>query len=135
MLRKWFLQKVISFTKLVLQTLRTQFRQKRQIFFPRRRKLFAQYLKGIWKYEFFPEMTVFSNCSEGHVECSFDNPAENNSTKGGLFSGRYPKITKKVQTFRKMLSWNWSSKRGKRSFDNLTGKNAARRPQKFNSMS
>ena len=75
--RNSFLQKVISLTMVVLQTLRTQFWQKHQTFSPRRRKLFAQEQKDIWRYETFPEMNVSSNCSQGHVEGSSDNPAGN----------------------------------------------------------
>ena len=77
LVRNGFLQKVLSFTKLVPQTLRTQFRQKRSKFSPWRRKLFAQHPKEIWKYETFPEMSVSSNCSQGHVEGSFDINAGN----------------------------------------------------------
>ena len=49
MVRKRFLQKVVSFTKLVPQTLRTHIWQKRSKFSPRRRNLFAQDAKEIRK--------------------------------------------------------------------------------------
>ena len=59
LVRNRFLQKVMSFTKVVLQTLRTQYWQKRQTFSPRRRKLFAQEPKEIWKIWSIPRIESF----------------------------------------------------------------------------
>ena len=67
--------------KIFVWARRMQFSQHCRKFFAKNPNLFRSKSGNIYKIIFFHKKSFCSNCSSGHVECSFDNPAENFSLK------------------------------------------------------